>query len=148
MWKLSVRFPSHTTLHAQSTFTLCISFLISQVYYLTTWQHNLFVPANIRDWFHQVKNVLQFLLISVHNQIQVKLGIQAYVYTLRSVTMASGPLKIEKGTRPVLILATHCGTTQSVHSFRLTYNVTVVAGNWPIQVLWITWHARWGDSST
>ncbi len=26
----------------------------------------------------------------------------------------SGPLKIEKGTRPVLILATHCHTTESV----------------------------------
>ncbi len=29
-------------------------------------------------------------------------------------SMASGPLKIEKGTRPVLILATHCHTTESV----------------------------------
>ncbi len=30
--------------------------------------------------------------------------------------MASGPLKIEKGTRPVLILATHRHTTESVVS--------------------------------
>ncbi len=29
-------------------------------------------------------------------------------------SMASGPLKIEKRTRPVLILATHCHTTESV----------------------------------
>ena len=29
-------------------------------------------------------------------------------------SMASGPLKIEKGTRPVLILATHRHTTESV----------------------------------
>ncbi len=33
-------------------------------------------------------------------------------YPLKS--MASGPLKIEKGTRPVLILATHRHATESV----------------------------------
>ncbi len=35
-------------------------------------------------------------------------------------SMASGPLKIEKGTRPVLILATHRHTTESVMSSILT----------------------------
>ncbi len=33
-------------------------------------------------------------------------------------SMASGPLKIEKGTRPVLILATHRHTTESAVSSR------------------------------
>ncbi len=37
-------------------------------------------------------------------------------------SMASGPLKIEKGTRPVLILATHRHTTESVKLHLITEN--------------------------
>ncbi len=39
---------------------------------------------------------------------------QTDMRTHRLKSMASGPLKIEKGTRPVLILATHRHTTESV----------------------------------
>ncbi len=63
-------------------------------------------------------------------------------------SMASGPLKIEKGTRPVLILATHCHTTESVWrqpTLKKPNFVRVRAGHQECHVIFFYWRARQWD---